>query len=71
MTRANQAIEEALRVPFTVFDQGGNEVITGQVSGEPVELERGIYRVVVHSAPPKTFEDVEVQGEDEVVLELD
>jgi hypothetical protein len=67
----SQSIEQALRVTYTVFDQGGNEVAAGQVGAEPVELERGVYRVVVNSAPPRTFEAVEVQGEDEVVLNLE
>ena len=65
------ALEEALRVPFTVYDQGGNEVAAGQVGAEPVELERGVYRVVVNTAPPRTFEEVEVHGEDEITLELE
>jgi hypothetical protein len=65
------ALEEALRVPFTVYDRGGNEVAAGQVGGEPVELEPGFYRVVVNTAPPRTFEEVEVHGEDEVTLELE
>jgi hypothetical protein len=65
------ALEEALRVPFTVYDRGGNEVAMGQVGGEAVELDQGSYRVVVNTAPPRSFEKVEVQGEDEVVLELD
>ncbi len=66
----SEAIEEALRVPYTVYGQGGNEVATGQVEGEPVELEQGYYRVVVGTAPPRTFEKVEVPGETEVRLEL-
>jgi hypothetical protein len=41
------------------------------VGAEPVELERGVYRVVVRTSPQQTFEDVEVQGEDEILLELD
>jgi hypothetical protein len=64
------ALEEALRLPFTVYDQGGNEVATGQVGGAAVEVEQGFYRVVVNTAPPRTFENVEVQGGDQVGLEL-
>lgn len=67
----SEAIEEALRVSFTVYDQGGNEVAQGQVGGEPVELEQGFYRVVVDTATPRTFGEVEVQGESEVALQLD
>jgi hypothetical protein len=67
----SESIEQALRVTYTVYDQGGNEVAAGQVGAEPVELERGVYRVVVRTSPQQTFEDVEVQGEDEILLELD
>lgn len=67
----NQAIVEALRVSFTVRDAGGNEVATGQVGGEPVELERGIYTVVVSTAPEQVFEGIEIVGEDAVSLDLE
>jgi hypothetical protein len=66
----SNAIESALRIPFTVYDQGGNEVATGQVGGEPVELEQGIYDIVVRTQPPQRFEDTHVMGEAEVRLEL-
>lgn len=64
------ALEEALEVPFEVFDASGERVAQGLVGGEPVELEQGSYRVVVGTAPPRTFEDVEVVGEQRVRLEV-
>jgi hypothetical protein len=64
------AIEDALMIPFSVCDQGGNEVATGLVGGEPVELEQGIYRVVVKSQPQQTLERVDVSSESDVVLKL-
>jgi hypothetical protein len=64
------AIEDALKVPFTVYDQGGNEIVSGLVGDEPVELEQGFYTVAVNSLPPQRFEKVEIQGEDQVVLTL-
>jgi hypothetical protein len=66
----SEAIENALRVPFIVFDQDGNEIATGQVGAEPVELEQGIYDIVVRTQPPQRFEDTNVMGEAEVRLEL-
>jgi hypothetical protein len=69
-TGLSTAIEDALKVPFIVYDQGGNEVASGQVGGEPVELERGIYAVVVRTQPIQRFEDVDVPGESELTLEL-
>jgi hypothetical protein len=65
------AIQEALQVPFTVFDQAGEPVATGLVDGEPIELEQGFYRVEVASGPPQQFEKVEVTGGDSVTLQLD
>jgi hypothetical protein len=66
----SEALEVALRVPFTVYDRGGNEVAFGQVGGEPVELEQGVYRVVVNTATPRAFDAVDLRGESEVLLEL-
>ncbi|MGA9573764.1 MAG: VWA domain-containing protein [Lysobacterales bacterium] len=66
----SDALTEALKVSFTVYDQGGNEVATGQAGGETVKLEQGFYRVVVHSLPQQTFDEVEVRAETEVALEL-
>jgi hypothetical protein len=64
------ALSEALKVSYTVYDQGGNEVAGGQVGGDAVELQQGFYRVVVHSLPQQTFDKVEIQAEAELVLEL-
>ncbi len=60
----SEALAQALRVPFRVLDAGGNEVASGQVGGDAVELEPGIYRVTVATDPVQVFEDVTVLGED-------
>jgi hypothetical protein len=65
----NEAIAEALQVPFTVYDMSGAAVATGLVDGEPVELESAFYRVVIAGAPAKTFDSVEVSGASTVTLE--
>jgi hypothetical protein len=67
----SDALEVALRVLFTVYDQGGNEVAVGEVGGDPVELEQGVYRVVVNTAERRIFDAVEVQGESDVELVFD
>ena len=67
----SEAIEQALWTSYTVYDQGGNEIAIGEVGGEPVELERGNYRVIVNSVPKKTFDKVTLQGEDNVSLRLE
>jgi len=67
----SEAIVDALKVSFTVFDQGGNEITTGQVGDDPVGLERGVYSVLVRTQPPRRFDEIEIRGEDEVVLELE
>ncbi len=61
----SEALAQALRVPFQVLDAGGNEVASGQVGGDAVELEPGIYRVTVATDPVQVFEDVIVLGEDQ------
>ncbi|MFV8816683.1 hypothetical protein [Haliea sp. E17] len=65
------ALEQALRVPYRVLDGNGNEVASGQVGGPPVELEAGYYDVVVATEPPRTFDQVEIPGESAVELKLD
>jgi hypothetical protein len=66
----SEALEVALRGSFTVYDQGGNEVAVGEVGGAPVELEQGVYRVVVNTAEPRVFDPVDVHGDSDVELEL-
>jgi hypothetical protein len=67
----SEAIELALRISYTVYDLGGNELAIGEVDGQSIELERGIYRVVVNSVPKQTFDQVTLQGEDTVTLRLE
>lgn len=64
------ALKEALKVSFTVYDSGGNQVATSQVGGEALELDQGFYRVVVRSLPQQVFDEVEVQAAAELALEL-
>jgi hypothetical protein len=64
------AIEKALAVPFTVFDNGGNLVAEGFLDGDPVEIESGTYRVVVGDANSTTFEGVKVTGDYDLKLSL-
>jgi hypothetical protein len=67
----SEAIESALSIPFTVYDQNGNEVASGQVGGAAVELERGVYHVTVQGGAPQQFENVQISGDDEVILKLE
>ncbi len=67
----SEAIEQALQISYAVYDHGGNEVAVAQVGGDAVSLERGVYRVVVNTVPPTIFEQVAVQGEDEILLKLE
>jgi hypothetical protein len=64
------SLREALQVPYTVYDSAGALVTEGIVGGEPSKLEQGLYRVVVRTSPPQTFEKVEVRGETHVELKL-
>jgi len=66
----SDALEEALRVPFVVYDRAGAEVAAGVVDGEQVELPAGVYTVVVQGAPPRLFEEVRVNGGEGVSLRL-
>ena len=50
------SVADALATSFRVFDASGEEVAAGRVDGEPIELAQGEYRVVVDTAPRKTFD---------------
>jgi hypothetical protein len=62
------ALDDALRVPFTVYDHAGGQVAAGLVDGAPVVLPPGRYRVAIGSAPPRT---VDVPGGEVVTLDVD
>lgn len=66
----SEALEEALRVPFVVYDHSGAEIATGAVDGEKLELPSGIYRVVVQASPPQVFERVDIHGSAAIGLQL-
>ncbi len=66
----SDSLEKALRVPYSVYDSGDTLVGEGVVDGVPLDLEQGYYRVVVSSSPPKTFDNVEVPGEQAIVLKV-
>jgi len=61
----SQALEQALRIPFLVYDLSGAEQARGVVDGDLVELPAGIYRVVVEGSPPQLFDAVEIHGGDD------
>ncbi|GMQ88024.1 MAG: hypothetical protein BMS9Abin08_1242 [Gammaproteobacteria bacterium] len=65
----SESLREALRTPYSVYDQSGSLVGKSVVGGELLKLEAGFYRVVVASSPPRTFERVEIAGEEKVILE--
>jgi hypothetical protein len=65
----SQALEEALQIPYAVYDLSGGLVAEGVVGGGPLELEAGFYRVTVASSPAEVFEQVEIPGEEQVILE--
>ena len=67
----DNAIERALRTAFTVHDQDGVEMATGEVGGDAVALDSGSYRVVVHGSPGKVFDAVRIEGDGTVILTLE
>ncbi|MFO7495337.1 MAG: hypothetical protein R6X05_06840, partial [Desulfobacterales bacterium] len=64
------SVAQALAVPFTVYDANGEVVAEGIVEGDAVELEPGIYRVVVGGTAPRTFTDIEIAPASNVSLNL-
>jgi Mg-chelatase subunit ChlD len=64
------ALGEAVKTPFSVFDESGSQVGRGVVDGEPVTLPAGRYRVVVAGPPARTFEGVELAGKQSLTLPI-
>jgi len=65
----SESLIEALKIPYTIYDQAGTLVGTGTVDGDPVELDQGYYRVVVNASPAKLFPKVEVIGGQPLILD--
>ena len=65
----NQSVSNALRTPYSVYDQTGELIGEGVVGGQPLQLNAGFYTVKVFGTSPKGFEKVQVVGERERVLE--
>jgi hypothetical protein len=63
-----RAVEQALEEPFTVFDAAGSAVAEGVVDGEPIELGRGVYRVLVDG---RSLPEVEIVGDHQVTLTVE
>jgi len=65
------SLQQALSIPFSVIGAGGEVVAEGLVGGEAVELPQGDYTVHVATAPPRTFERIEITGGKTATLELE
>ena len=66
----NDAVRQALATSFSVYDEAGVAIARGTAGGEPLELEQGVYRVIVESAPQRTLDEVEILGGQTTELEL-
>jgi hypothetical protein len=66
----SESLQQALQIPYTVYDGVGEVAGRGVVGGEPLQLEQGVYRVVVQTSPVQTFAAVQISGERETLLEL-
>jgi Mg-chelatase subunit ChlD len=65
----HQSVSDALKTPFTVYDQGGAAVAEGVIGGEPVSLEAGFYQLKISGKVPQGFEGIEIVGEKETKLQ--
>lgn len=56
------AVQAAVKPPFQVFDENGDEVASGIVGGDPIALPPGVYRVVFSLPGNPTIETVRVRA---------
>ncbi|MFW6078072.1 MAG: VWA domain-containing protein [Gemmatimonadota bacterium] len=68
----NDAMAEAMAVPFDVLDAGGEVVGSGLVGAEPVEVPGGRYTVVIHAASaPVRIPDTLIEPGAATVVEIE
>ena len=67
----NAALEQSLRLPFTVLDANGEAVGTGLVDGQNIELAPGRYMLRIDTAVPWRLEDIELAPGAEIEVKLD
>lgn len=66
-----RAMRQALQPKFQVLDADGEVVASGVTNGDAIEVPAGLYSVRVLTSPLRLVEQVRIQGEDEVVVELE
>lgn len=64
------SVEQALKTPFSVFTQSGELLQEGTVNGEPIQLPAGYYTIKVYGSEIKTYENYQVKGETEQMIEM-
>ena len=65
----SQALQEAVRLNYSVWDDQGNLVVTHPV-GSPLEIMSGSYRVEIDASPPLRLDAVQVERGGSTVIEL-
>jgi hypothetical protein len=65
------ALEQSLRLPFSVLDGNGEAVASGLVDGEQIELPPGRYTLRIDTAVPRRIENVELTPGGEMEVKLD
>jgi hypothetical protein len=66
-----RSLAEALQIPYSVFDSNSAQVARGTVDGEVLELKAGVYKISIATSPPRTLENVEIPGEQELIVTVD
>ncbi len=67
----DDALEQSLRLPFTVLDGNGEAVASGLVDGEQIELPPGRYTLRIDTAVQRRIENVELTPGGEIEVKLD
>ena len=65
-----QSVNEALKVPYSVFDRNGELVSEGTVNGEPIELPAGYYTIKIFTQEVQVIENYQILGEQLQRVEL-
>ncbi|MEP7239583.1 MAG: VWA domain-containing protein [Devosia sp.] len=55
------AVKAATQLTFSVSDQAGAVVASGEIGGPPISLPAGTYRVTIDKTPPRVFEGVVIK----------
>jgi len=64
------AAEEEIPIPFTVYDERGNEILKDTADAGSCPLKTGVYRIVLGTVPPVEIDGVAIEQDRKTTIIL-